>query len=108
VNVSASSVKRGEAATKARHDQKAADYFHPSLTLVEPLEPADLDAQYAPANTWHRIEYPNHTTPDSFQVGDPTVVAKELKLTEAALVSLHEPACSADLPSPLEVLLARG
>jgi hypothetical protein len=43
----------------------------------------------AAANAWHRIEHRNHTTPDSFQVGDPTVVAKELPLTEAALVSLH-------------------
>ena len=92
MNVSAFSVKLGEAATKAGHDQKAAYYFHQSLTIVEPsisTEPADLDAQYAAANTWHRIEHPNHTTPDSFQVGDPTVVAKALKLTEAALVSLH-------------------
>jgi hypothetical protein len=77
---------------KAGHDQKAADYFHQSLTIVEPListEAADLDARYAAANIWHRIEHPNHTTPDSFHVGDPTVVAKELKLTGAALVSLH-------------------
>jgi tetratricopeptide (TPR) repeat protein len=40
-------------------------------------------------NTWRRIEHPNHTAPNSFQVGDPTVLAKELKLAEAALDSLH-------------------
>ena len=38
-------------------------------------------------NTWRRIEHPNHTAPNSFQVGDPTIVAKQLKLTEAALAS---------------------
>lgn len=40
-------------------------------------------------NTWHRMEHPNHTAPNSFQVGDPTVVANELKVAEAALASLH-------------------
>ncbi len=40
-------------------------------------------------NTWHRIEHPNHTAPNSFQVGDPAVVAKELKLAEAALSSFR-------------------
>jgi serine/threonine protein kinase len=40
-------------------------------------------------NTWQRIEHPNHTAPNSFQVGDPLIVAKELKATEAALSSLH-------------------
>lgn len=40
-------------------------------------------------NTWHRIDHPNHTAPNFFQVGDPAVVAKELKLTETALSSLH-------------------
>jgi serine/threonine protein kinase len=131
VTVAASNVKLGETAAKARHDQKAADYFHQALTIVEPListEPADLDAQYTAAdaysglgdlsmrkaqqagltierrksdwtesrswylqslNAWRRIEHPNHTAPNSFQVGDPAIVAKELKLTEAALVSLH-------------------
>jgi len=131
LNVAASNVKLGEAAAKARNDQKAADYFHQALTIVEPListEPADLDAQYAAAdaysglgdlsmreaqqagltierrksawtearswylqslNAWRRIEHPNHTAPNSFQVGDPAIVAKELKLTEAGLVSLH-------------------
>jgi tetratricopeptide (TPR) repeat protein len=34
-------------------------------------------------NTWHRIEHPNHTAPNSFQVGDPNIVAKNLKVTEA-------------------------
>jgi serine/threonine protein kinase len=36
-------------------------------------------------DTWRRIEHPNHTAPNSFQVGDPAMVAKKLKLTEAAL-----------------------
>jgi eukaryotic-like serine/threonine-protein kinase len=39
--------------------------------------------------TWHRIEHPNHTAPNSFQVGDPAIVAKELKLAEAALANLR-------------------
>jgi eukaryotic-like serine/threonine-protein kinase len=39
-------------------------------------------------NTWHRFEHPNHTAPNSFQVGDPTIVAKKLKLAEAGLSSL--------------------
>jgi len=39
--------------------------------------------------TWRRIEHPNHTSPNSFQAGDPAVVAQELKLSEAALASLH-------------------
>jgi tetratricopeptide (TPR) repeat protein len=40
-------------------------------------------------NTWHRIDHPNHTAPNSFQAGDPVVVAKDLKLAETALSSLH-------------------
>ncbi|PYX28024.1 MAG: hypothetical protein DMG80_17410 [Acidobacteria bacterium] len=40
-------------------------------------------------NTWHRIEHPNHTAPNSFQVGDPASVAKKLKATESALNSLR-------------------
>ena len=28
---------------------------------------------------WHRIEHPNHTAPNSFQVGDPALVAKRLR-----------------------------
>jgi eukaryotic-like serine/threonine-protein kinase len=39
-------------------------------------------------NTWHRFEHPNHTAPNSFQVGDPTIVAKKLNLVEAGLSSL--------------------
>ena len=131
VNVAASYVKLAEAAARGRHSQKAANYFHQALTIVEsliPAAPADLDALYAAAdaysglgelamnearrpgltkaqrksywieaqawfskslNTWHRIEHPNHTAPNSLQVGDPTIVAKELKVTEAALSSIH-------------------
>jgi tetratricopeptide (TPR) repeat protein len=40
-------------------------------------------------NTWRRIDHPNHTAPNFFQVGDPEVVAKELKQAEAALSSLR-------------------
>jgi non-specific serine/threonine protein kinase/serine/threonine-protein kinase len=40
-------------------------------------------------STWGRIEHPNRTAPNSFQVGDPTVVAKNLKLAEAALATSH-------------------
>ncbi len=131
VNVAASDVKLGEAAAKAKHGQKATNFYHQALTIVEPLissASANLDALYTAAdaysglgelsmnqarhpgltkaqrksywtearswyslslNTWHRIEHPNHTAPNSFQVGDPTIVAKELKLTEAALSSFQ-------------------
>jgi hypothetical protein len=34
--------------------------------------------------TWRRIEHPNYTSPNSFQVGDPAVVANELKLNEGS------------------------
>jgi len=40
-------------------------------------------------SAWHRIEHPNHTAPDFFQVGDPAVVAKQLKAAEAALSRQH-------------------
>ncbi len=36
-------------------------------------------------NTWHRIDHPNHTAPNSFQVGDPTIVARNLKSAEVAV-----------------------
>ncbi len=36
-------------------------------------------------DAWHRIEHPNHTAPNSFQVGDPALVARRLKLAEASL-----------------------
>jgi eukaryotic-like serine/threonine-protein kinase len=39
--------------------------------------------------TWRRIPHPNHTSPSSFQVGDPVVVAKELKETEIVLANIH-------------------
>ena len=35
--------------------------------------------------TWGRIEHPNHTAPNAFQVGDPSIVTKALKKVEAAL-----------------------
>ena len=40
-------------------------------------------------NTWHSIDHPNHTAPNFFMVGDPAVVAKNLKLAETALASFH-------------------
>ncbi len=131
VNVAASKVKLGEAAAKGKNGQRAANYYHQALTIVEPLipaTPANLDALYTAAdaysglgelsmtaarqpgltparrksywteaqswysqslNTWHRIEHPNHTAPNSFQVGDPAIVAKELKLAEVRLSSDH-------------------
>ena len=41
------------------------------------------------ANAWRRIEHPNHTSPNFFQVGDPAVVSKELKETESLLAALR-------------------
>lgn len=40
-------------------------------------------------SAWRRIAHPNHTAPNSFEVGDPTIVAKQLKLAEAELSSSH-------------------
>lgn len=39
--------------------------------------------------TWRRIEHPNRTSPNGFQVGEPTGVAKKLQATEATLTSLR-------------------
>lgn len=125
VNVAASDVKLGEAASKAGHDQAASEYFQQALNIAEPLIPANnLDAIYVAADAhselgvlsarkaqragqsaasrrsnwdearsqyeqslsaWHRIEHPNHTAPNGFQVGDPAIVAQRLRLAEAAL-----------------------
>ena len=127
VNVAAAEVKLGEAAAKGGYDQKAEDYFHQALTILEPLlgaQPIDLDTLYAAAdaysglgelslkkaqgsassqrnpgwieaqswylrsqNTWQRIPHPNHAAPNSFQVGDPNTVGKQLQMIEAALAS---------------------
>ncbi len=35
--------------------------------------------------TWHRIQHPNHTAPNFFEAGDPSVVAQKLKVVDAAL-----------------------
>ncbi len=40
-------------------------------------------------NVWRRIDHPNHTAPNSFHVGDPAIVARELKLAETALAPPH-------------------
>ena len=40
-------------------------------------------------SAWRRIEHPNHSSPNSFQAGDPAVVEKKLKLAGAALATLH-------------------
>ena len=39
-------------------------------------------------NTWRRIDHPNRTAPNTFEVGDPTAVAQELRAAEAGLASL--------------------
>ncbi len=47
-------------------------------------------SQYgASLSAWHRIEHPNHSAPNSFQVGDPAIVAKRLRLAESALSQAH-------------------
>ena len=38
---------------------------------------------------WQRIPHPYHTAPHSFQVGDPALVAKRLKMAEAEVSALH-------------------
>jgi eukaryotic-like serine/threonine-protein kinase len=40
-------------------------------------------------NTWRRIQHPNHTAPNSFQAGDPAIVARELKAADATLAAQH-------------------
>jgi tetratricopeptide (TPR) repeat protein len=40
-------------------------------------------------NTWHRFEHPNHTAPNSFQVGDPVTAKKKLELAEKAMASFR-------------------
>jgi eukaryotic-like serine/threonine-protein kinase len=40
-------------------------------------------------SAWRRIDHPNHTAPNFFQAGDPAVVVRNVKLTDAALASLH-------------------
>ena len=40
-------------------------------------------------NAWHRFEHPNHTAPNSFQVGDPVTAKKKLEAVENGLASLH-------------------
>jgi eukaryotic-like serine/threonine-protein kinase len=51
---------------------------------------AEARSWYASSlNTWHRIQHPNHTAPNSFQVGDPAVVAEKLRETDAAIAALR-------------------
>ena len=39
---------------------------------------------------WHRLEHPNHSSPiNGFPVGDPALVAKQLKQAEASLAATH-------------------
>jgi hypothetical protein len=40
-------------------------------------------------DAWHLIEHPNHTGPHGFQVGDPVLVAKQLKTADEALLATH-------------------
>ena len=39
--------------------------------------------------TWQRIDHPNHTAPNFFQVGDRATAKKQLELAEKAVASLH-------------------
>jgi tetratricopeptide (TPR) repeat protein len=39
--------------------------------------------------TWNRIEHPNHTSPNSFQVGNPDDVRRKLAVAQAALARLR-------------------
>ena len=38
-------------------------------------------------DAWGRIEHPNHSAPNSFDVGDPALVAQELRVVETALAA---------------------
>ena len=71
--LSARSAQRRRLKTETRksHWTEARTYFQLSL------------------NTWHRIEHPNHTAPNSFQAGDPAIVARELKQADTALASMN-------------------
>jgi tetratricopeptide (TPR) repeat protein len=40
-------------------------------------------------DTWRRVEHPNHSAPNSFQAGDPVMVAREEKVAESALAAIH-------------------
>jgi len=52
---------------------------------------AEAQSQYQHSlDAWHRLEHPNHSSPiNGFQVGDPVLVEKELKVAEAALSATH-------------------
>ena len=61
---------------------------HPGLSLEQRKSSwTEARSWYVLSQTaWRRIDHPNHTAPNFFQVGDPTTVAKKLKLVEAAQV----------------------
>jgi serine/threonine protein kinase len=40
-------------------------------------------------NTWRRIEHPNRTAPNSFQVGDPAALPEKLRVVDKALAAAH-------------------
>ena len=60
---------------------------HPGLSLEQKKSSwTEARSWYVLSQSaWRRIDHPNHTAPNFFQVGDPTAVAKELKLAETAL-----------------------
>lgn len=71
------------------------------LSVREAQEPGQAPAQRKPnwvqarswyaksLETWHRIGHPNHTAPNnSFDVGDPTLVARKLQRCEAELAAI--------------------
>jgi len=65
---------------------------------AEPAERRTADLKAAQTlfsqslQTWQRIPHPYHTAPNSFQVGDPALVAKQLKMVGAAISARIEEA----------------
>lgn len=51
----------------------------------------EAQSQYQQSlDDWHRLEHPNHSSPiNGFQVGDPALVAKKLKLARTELLATH-------------------
>ena len=61
---------------------------HPGLSVqARRAHWTDARSQYQQSlEDWHRLEHPNHSSPiNGFPVGDPALVAKQLKQAEAAL-----------------------
>lgn len=66
-----------------------------SAANAEPIQKRRADLTKAKSwftqslQTWQRIAHPYHSAPHSFEVGDPTEVAKQLKSTQAALAAVR-------------------